>query len=220
MSGMRRPVGLIIFLTMSIALLGMIGCESPAGLQGENRPSSTDQHPVPFRDGQPQKKADTTVTAGKSTNPEAVLPFHDAESLPAGTLLTVRLKAPISAANPGVNAPFDAIMDQAVVIEGSRLIPRGTTVSGRVESAKASDLKRDRGFVRLTLDAIHLSGTDLPIQTSSLFVRGNAAASDAGGDDSAQPAVVVRLEKGRRLTFRLSESVYVAASQHSPLDTK
>ncbi len=106
--------------------------------------------------------------------PETALPFHDPQNLPAGTLLTVRLKNPISAENPGANGTFEAVVDEPVVIEGNKLVPRGAIVAGRVESARASKLKRNRGYVRLALDSIHLAGANLPIQTSSLFVRGNA----------------------------------------------
>ena len=62
-----------------------------------------------------------------------------------------------------------------MVIDGNKLIPRGAAVSGRVESARASNLKRNRGYVRLVLETIHLSGASLPVQTASLFVRGSAA---------------------------------------------
>jgi hypothetical protein len=153
-------------------------------------------------------------------NPEAGLPFHDSQNLPAGTLLTVRLKHPISAQNPAANGTFEALVDEAVVIEGNRLVPRGAVVEGRVESARASDVRRNGGYVRLALDSLHLAGGSLPIRTSSLFVRGNAGSNPLpqGEIPSGAPsASVVRIEKGRRLTFRLTEPAYVAASQRTPL---
>ena len=101
------------------------------------------------------------------------------------------------------------------MIEGNSLVPRGATVAGRVESALASNVRRNRGYVRLALDSIHLAGVNLPIQTSSLFVRGNSGDTQTGqGEDGAK----IHLEKGRRLTFRLTEPVYVAASQRVPAD--
>ena len=142
-------------------------------------------------------------------NPETGLPFHNSQSLPAGTLLTVRLRNPISADDPGANARFEAVVDEPVVIEGNSVVPRGATVAGRVESALASNVRRNRGYVRLVLDSIHLAGVNLPIQTSSLFVRGNSGDTQTGQGEMAQ----IHLEKGRRLTFRLTEPVYVAASQ-------
>jgi hypothetical protein len=271
MSRFRRPKGLTIWprlqvmprvmlLGMLLALLCAAGCDRPAD-------SQSDQPPVPFHDG----KATTSppqnlpATAGTGSNPpsnpaanqaqnsETGLPFHDSANLPAGTLLTVRLKNSISAENPGANGIFEAVVDDPVVIEGNRLVPRGATVVGRVESARASRVKRNRGYVRLALDSIHFAGVTLPIQTSSLFVRGSAGdaqvstrqgaqgevvrgevepADAAQAEDSAGQSafsqgktprsqaspVMIRLEKGRRLTFRLTESAYVAASQRAPAD--
>lgn len=140
------------------------------------------------------------------------LPFQNPRSLPAGTLLTVRTKNSISAENPGTNGTFEAMVDQPVIIDGNQLVPLGATVLGRVESARASNLKRNRGYVRLTLESIQLAGSDVPVQTSSLFVRGRA------GLTQTSESPVVRLERGRRLVFRLTEPVDVATAQHSPTD--
>ena len=57
--------------------------------------------------------------------PETSLPFHDSNSLPAGTLLTVRLKNPISAEIPDANLAFEAVVDEPVAVEGNQLVPRG-----------------------------------------------------------------------------------------------
>jgi hypothetical protein len=123
--------------------------------------------------------------------------------LPVGTLLTVRLKNPISADNPGPSATFEAVLDEPVVIEGNALVARGANVAGRVEAARVSKVKGNRAYLRLTLNSIDVAGKDLPVQTSSLFARGTAP----DGDVSAR---VITLEKGRRLTFRLAEPVFVA----------
>ena len=85
-------------------------------------------------------------------SPETGLPFHDSQNLPAGTLLTVRLKYLIAAQNPAANGTFEALVDEAVVVEGNRLVPRGAVVEGRVESARASDVRRNGGYVRLALN--------------------------------------------------------------------
>jgi len=218
MSRFRRPHGLTIWLLRSltlIALAGTVACARPAGLQRDDTAAHADPPTVPFHE------AAASATSDNPLNSQTSLPFQDSNSLPAGTLLTVRLKEPISAEIPDANLAFEAVVDEPVAVEGNQLVARGVTVSGRVESTRASNLKRNRGSVRLTLDSIHLSGAILPIQTSSLFVRGNAgnaevrpAASPQTGDSTG----LIRLEKGRRLTFRLSESVYVAAGQRPRAD--
>jgi len=222
MSRFRRPRGLMIW-PMLLALLWAVGCERPAGPQTDVGSAPADQHQVPFHDGEglpADHSGDSQTARANDPNSATGLPFHDPQSVPAGTLLTVRLKYPISAENPGANGNFEAVIDEPVVIEGSRLVPRGTTVAGRVESARASSVKRNRGYVRLALDSIHLAGATLPIRTSSLFVRGNpgGATSPDGEVTQNQASAVIRLEKGRRLTFRLTDPVYVAASQRTKID--
>jgi hypothetical protein len=86
------------------------------------------------------------------------------------------------------------------VVEGNTLIPRDAVVSGRVESARTSKIRPDRGYVRLSLDSVQVDGLAVPVETASLFAR-HLPASDA---DSA----TIRLEKGRRLTFRLKEPIF------------
>jgi hypothetical protein len=213
---------------MLLALLWTAGCARPAGLPSNASAAPADPHQVPFhdRDGAPARPGDASATQDNGPNAETGLPFHDPQNLPAGTLLTVRLMDPISAENPSANGTFEAIIDEPVVVEGNKLVPRGVTVAGRVESAQASNLRRNRGYVRLALDSIHLAGANLPIQTSSLFVRGNAGDTQdlqahvpPGETPQSQgSAAVIRLEKGRRLTFRLTEPVYVAASQRTRAD--
>jgi hypothetical protein len=222
MSRFRRPYGLTIW-PMLLALAWTVGCARPAGLQSDDAAAHADPHSVPFHEGATAAAhpADTEAPPSNTLNPETGLPFQDSQNLPAGTLLTVRLKNQITAENPDANLAFEAVVDEPVVIEGNTLVPRGVTVSGRVESTRASNLKRDRGSVRLTLDSIHRAGATLPIQTSSLFVRGNASdahLSTSEGPQSDDSTVVIRIEKGRRLTFRLSEPVYVAATQPARAD--
>lgn len=195
-----RPAAICIGLLLSAS-----ACSAPAGLHSDGT-APAEQHQIPFQDDKTAKLAGGQDPAsGGATS----LPFHDAESLPVGTLLTVRLKDPISAENPDASGTFAAIVDEPVVVEGSAVVPRGASVAGRVESARSSKVKANRGYVRLTLDSIDLDGKDLAVQTSSLFARGIASDGKASGG-------VIKLERGRRLTFRLAEPVYVASRHPVP----
>lgn len=204
-SRLPKPRDLAIWPVL-FALLPL-GCSRPAGPRTDDggqagRASASNAHPD-----------DASAVQSKNLQPDSGLPFADSQSLPAGTLLTVRLKNPIAANHPHVVGAFDAVVDEAVLVEGNELVPRGASVAGRIESSGASELTRNRGYVRLTLDSINIDGRELPIQTSSLFVRARADQTQVSGSAAVQP--VVRLEGGRRLTFRLTEPVSVA----SPLDT-
>ncbi len=219
MSWLRGPRSLTIGAIVLVQLC-VVGCTPPAGLQSGNSSSQEDQHSVPFHDENakvagPGESSAVQESAPKSETP---LPFRDPKSLPAGTLLTVRLKTPIFAGNPNANGSFDAVIDRAVTVDGNQLVPLGTLVSGRVESAQASHLKGNHGYLRLTLGTIHLAGSNVPLQTSSLFVGGNAGTISESPNQQPPATLaptVVELEKGRRLVFRLTEPVYVAATNQS-----
>lgn len=195
----------LLAVPLAVALLAA-GCSRsiavPDGAAAQPDPQTTPSHQdgtQPYYTG-----AEANAVGAKGPAPDN-LPFHDRESLPAGTLISVRLKTPISVQDLGSNDPFEAVVVEPVVIQGNTLIPPGTLVSGRVESARTSKLKHNQGYIRLALAAIHLGGIDVPVQTASLFARQAPV-----GDDS--PALM-RLEKGRRLTFSLSEPVYLASQR-------
>jgi hypothetical protein len=143
---------------------------------------------------------DTSASGTAGSTPVTSPPFHDSQNLPAGTLLTVRLKDPITADTSSGNDSFQATLEQAVVVDGNILIPRGSNVVGRVQSAGTSKVKPSRGYVRLALETVHVAGLDVPVQTASLFAR-----SPQNGSEGSP----ILLEKGHRLVFRLKEPVFV-----------
>ena len=189
----------------AMLLLAAAGCSHPA-LQGDS--AHTNPHPIPFHEASPV--APTTVS-DSTVQDKTGLPFQDVESLPVGTLLTVRLNNLVSAEHPGPTNTFEAVLDEPVRIDGNVVVPRGSTVSGYVESAQMSDVKKNRGYICLDLQSIALGGRALPLQTSSLFTRVTAGMTLVDGGKSSTN--IMTLEKGRRLTFRLIAPVYLAAQR-------
>jgi hypothetical protein len=205
MGGVLRPRGRTILPVL--LCLSWAGCSRHAGVRStEDGAVQATQHPAPFREGDDATPHSETAEAQdyRSVSDSGV-PFRDSQSLPAGTLLTVRLKTPICSDPPGANSKFVALVDDPIIVEGTTVVPRGASVAGRIESARSSTMKPNHGYVRLTLDLVDIEGKELPIRTSSLFARGNP------GEPQGRKAVGVNLEQGRRLTFRLTEPVYVAS---------
>lgn len=190
---------------MLLALLGFIGCNGPASVPNDESSAPTD-HQAPFHDETPQSVASTSAkllnASDQSAKPEK-LPFQD-ENLPSGTLVTVSLKNAISAGS-SMHSTFEAVVDEPVAIAGNTLIARGTTVSGRIQSIRTSKVEPDRGYICLALASIHVGGIDVPVQTADLYAR----QTPTPGKSSS----VIRLAKGRRLTFRLTEPAYVSSSR-------
>ncbi len=195
--GLKGVLGLLTLL----GLLWEAGCSRQVGVPSEDGAGQTTQ--APFQDV--GSASDSSSSGGSSSTPDyshASLPFHDSLGLPAGTLLMVRLKTSISTEEPDPNDSFEATMDEPVVVDGDTLIPRGADVTGHIESARASTMKPGRGYVQLVLQSVRVAGSDIPVQTASLFVRPSS--------QKGLPAHAIRLEKGHRLTFRLTQPLYAA----------
>jgi hypothetical protein len=194
-----------------LALLALIltGCSKPAVFHASDEGSG--DRTVPFHAaGAPPDGPGASQDQQTSQDAENGVPFgNSAATLPAGTLLAVRLDKGLSSSK--VDGGFSAILEAPVLVEGRTVVPRGTSVRGRVESARASEVKKDTGYLRLTLDSILITGKEVPVQTSSLFARGIAgeapeASANSSGATEISPRII-QLTKGRRLTFRLTAAV-------------
>jgi hypothetical protein len=197
MDSRRSLRGLSEWLMAAMLVCGF-GCSRQIAVPAEEGSAQTD--PGSFREieANPQSEPSATVTEG-SSGKESGLPFHDSQDLPTGTLLTIQLEAPIVAENM---ESFEGIIDDPVMVRGKIVIPRGTPVAGRVEFASSSTVTPARAYVRLALTSIHVSGTDLSVRTASLFARQH------NPNDPSNP--IVWLDKGHRLTFRLTEPFYAS----------
>jgi hypothetical protein len=159
--------------------------------------TSSQSEQAPFREVESNPAESSSTIMDQRTQDEGALPFNDSQAVPAGTLLSVRLKASISSAN---SALFEGTVEEPILVRGKTLIANGTPVMGHVQFVSSPRLKPDRNYVRLVLSSIRLSGSDVPIQTASLFTRHH------NPSDPSDP--VIFLEKGHHLTFRLTQAVY------------
>ena len=196
----RTLIGLTLLILMAAS-----GCSRPTPAVPSADSSQSGETPFHNPD-RPVETAPQSAALIEKNSPDADLPFRTSNVLPAGSLMTVRLKSAIIAAEKGSTDAFEAIVDEPITFEGNTLIPRGAIVSGRVGAVHIPDLRPDRGYVRLGVESVNLDGLDLPVQTATLFAR------QISGD--LRPGVI-RLEKGRRLTFRLAEPFYPGAQHKS-----
>jgi hypothetical protein len=184
-----------LFLGAILAtLVGFAGCTDPSTVPQQQ---GAVQAQVPFH-GKGGMEDGSAVPGSLDVSQPKAPPFDESQSLPAGTLLMVRLKGDIEARTAVSPTSFEGILDEPVVVRGRTLIPRGVAVSGRVESFQASRLKPYRGYARLALESIQFQDLELPVQTASLFVRSSSAHRSTS---------LIRVERGHPLTFRLAEAL-------------
>jgi hypothetical protein len=92
-------------------------------------------------------------------------------TIPAGTLITVRLREALSSEHQTDGDLFHATLDQPLVIEGMAIAERGSLQRGRVVSAVRSG--KVKGRASLSIDLTELSTSDgqrVPIKTDT-FLR-------------------------------------------------
>jgi hypothetical protein len=188
-----------------LPLLLSLCCFSCARPVGNEDAATKSAQPVPFRNSleagsqtTPSPSALAVPNAG--SGPTRGVPFHP-QTLPAGTLLSVRLNEAISSDNRGQGSAFTASLDEPIVVDGRTVLAPGANVSGRVESAQASSLSDRRGYLCMKLNSIEVGGRDLSMSTSTLYAKGTSGARSRIERDKS----LVQLERGRHLTFRLSE---------------
>jgi hypothetical protein len=190
-----RPVFGVVCLALGLSLTQ--GCAHSQPLQRSDTGSPSEQK-LPFHSDTDQALASEGAHPAVSPDPRisTALPFRTGSQpriLPSGTLLTVQLEDALSAAKARVGDTFLASVAPSLAIDGDPLIERGATATGHIESVRADARS---GYFQLTLTALTIDGRQLALQTSSLFTRGTAQRSDG-----------IRVQKGRRLTFRLTSPV-------------
>ena len=200
----ERHATLVVFCLA--ASLGLnLGCASSEPLHRSDAGSPSSGQSLPFHADTDQGFASDGALAAAAPDPKeaASLPFQAGSRpriLPAGTLLTVQLENSLSTAKVRAGDVFRASVAAPVTIERDTFVERGTTITGRVESARSladhPGLVPGAGYFRLTLSSITVQGKQLALQTSSLFARG-----------TVDPSEGIAVQKGRRLTFRLTAPV-------------
>jgi hypothetical protein len=210
MANLRRELEcLSALIALCLALSLSQGCARAEPLHRTDSSSPESEQKLPFHPDTEHASASDGEHSAVLPDPKVAsgLPFRAVSRiLPSGTLLTVQLEDSLSTAKMGVGDSFTASVAAPLTIDGDTLVERGTAATGRVESAQSNT---GSGYFRLTLSAITIGGRQLALQTSSLFARGTFQQSKVSsrGSPSALPSDGVRVQKGRRLTFRLTAPV-------------
>lgn len=97
-----------------------------------------------------------------------------AQTIPAGTHLTVRLGSEISSGTAKAGDRFDAMLARSLVVNGKTLARTGAPVKGRVTSAKSSGRLHAPGELALRLTSVQVSGRMVPVTTHSYFAKGKS----------------------------------------------
>jgi hypothetical protein len=95
-----------------------------------------------------------------------------AQTIPAGTRLTVRVGSKISSGTAKTGDRFDANLAHALVVHGKTLAKVGAPVRGKVTSAKSSGRLHAPGELTLRLTSVRVNGRMIAISTTSYSAKG------------------------------------------------
>ncbi len=178
--------------SLTIVGLGLVFCAGalPAAAQ-QNQPDEVQGNVAP-PDSQPQGQRDSSApqqpdAQAQGQSNQAVLP--QTLTLPAGTIVRVRVDEWISSDRNVTGDSFSAVLDQPIVVGGWVVARRGQAQTGRVSTVKKGG--HGGGASQLGVDIPELTlvdGQQLPLQTQ-LF-------QTSAGTSHAQDAAVVGTTTG------------------------
>ncbi len=89
-------------------------------------------------------------------------------TLPAGTVLTVRLSQALGSKISQSGQSFSGALAQPIEMDGKVVVPAGSEVTGTVAEAVPQGRFKGGAVLRLTLDSLNIKGTQHRIQTAAV----------------------------------------------------
>ena len=97
-----------------------------------------------------------------------------AQTIPAGTRLSVRTTSEISSGTAKVGDRFEGALASNLVVGGKTVAKAGSPVRGKVTLAKSSGRLHAPGQLSLRLTSVEVNGKMLPIATGSYHLEGKS----------------------------------------------
>jgi hypothetical protein len=100
--------------------------------------------------------------------------FAIAQTIPAGTPVTVRIGSEISSGTAKVGNTFDGTLAKNLVVGGKTIAKAGSPVRGKVTLAKSSGRLHAPGQLSIRLTSVQVNGKMLAVSSGSYHVTGKS----------------------------------------------
>lgn len=158
---------LFLYALLIASILNFVGCSKPA----DNSEQS-------------EQPATTSENTGSKPSLMQRAMSHEA-TIPAGTLITVRLGSTISTKTAHAGDNFTGTVAEPISVNGQEVIPSGANASGTVTDAKGMGHFKGGALLAITLNSVEIKGNSYQVQTSasahSISGKGKRSAVAIGG---------------------------------------
>ncbi|MBS1851745.1 MAG: hypothetical protein JST79_12590 [Acidobacteria bacterium] len=103
-----------------------------------------------------------------------LLTLAAAQTIPAGTSLTVRIGSEIDSGKATVGQKFDGSLANDLVVRGKTLAKAGAPVKGKVTFVKSSGRLHEPGQLTLRLTSVRVNGKSLTVSSSAYHIEGKS----------------------------------------------
>ncbi len=185
---MHSRFSIVFFAVLLLLGLTFAACgQKPAEQQksAEQPAQPAEQPATSTTPGHPPVKATPSAPVARGTTKATTTPGVSAVTLPAGTVVVVKLGQSLSSKSSTEGESFTATVAQPVEAGGNVLIPAGADATGTVQ--EAAPLGRFKGGARLkiVLDSVTINGQKVPLKTAAhsyaLKGKGKRTAGFIGG---------------------------------------
>lgn len=97
-----------------------------------------------------------------------------AQTIPAGTRVSVRMGQQISSGTAKVGDRFDATLTRDLVVDGRTLAKEGAPARGKVTLAKSSGRLHAPGQISVRLTSVEVNGKMVSVSTGSYHLQGKS----------------------------------------------
>jgi hypothetical protein len=170
----------MLYVVALLALCFVMGCASKPAT-----PASSTENPN-AGDNAASGAAGSKSATGK---PVASKPVAQTITIPAGTVITVRLGETLSSKSSSSGQGFSATVAEPVVVDGKTVIERGAAARGTVVDAKGMGHFKGGALLEVRLNSVNIDGKDTTVETGmvarSVKGKGKRSAGFIGGGAGA-----------------------------------
>jgi hypothetical protein len=171
----------MLFVVALLALCFVMGCASKP-----STPASSTENPNATSDNSATGGPGNKTADGK---PAASKPVKQTITIPAGTVITVRLGETLSSKSSSSGQGFAATVAEPVVVDGKTVIEKGAAARGVVVDAKSMGHFKGGALLEVRLNSVTIEGKDTTVETGmvarSVGGKGKRSAGFIGGGAGA-----------------------------------